>query len=135
MAANDGRAGLSPTVDCVVQASALVKDFGPVRALDGLGLCIHQGETYGLLGPNGSGKTTFIRMIAGLLKPTAGDLTVLGHKIPTETGKVSASIGYMPQLLALYNDLSIWENVQFFAQIYGLDDTAQRNARVSEVLD
>jgi ABC-2 type transport system ATP-binding protein len=122
------------TSQCVVQAINLVRDFGPVRALDGLSLCIREGETYGLLGPNGSGKTTFIRMIAGLLNPTSGELTVLGTKMHGGAGKVSALIGYMPQLQALYSDLTVWENAQFFARIYGMDNAAQRNARVSEVL-
>src|SRR3954462_29889 len=90
------------TTNCVVQADNLVKTFGPVRALDGLDLCIREGETYGLLGPNGSGKTTFIRMIAGLIKPTSGDLKVLDHKMPSQAGSVSQRIGYMPQLQALY---------------------------------
>src|SRR5437762_5292014 len=91
-------------IGCVVKATNLVKRFGPVYALDGLSLCIQEGETYGLLGPgpngsgetygllgpNGSGKTTFIRMIAGLVKPTSGELRVLGHKMPAEGRKISS---------------------------------------------
>ncbi len=123
------------TASCVIEAKDLVKDFGKVRALNGFSLCINGGETYGLLGPNGSGKTTFIRMIAGLVKPTSGDLTVLAHKMPSQATRVSQVIGYMPQLQALYSDLSIWENLQFFARIYGMSNASQRNARVSEVLD
>ena len=129
------RASSPETTSCVIEARDLIKDFGKVRALNGLSLCIEEGETYGLLGPNGSGKTTFIRMIAGLVKPTSGDLTVLAHKMPSQANRVSQIIGYMPQLQALYGDLSIWENVQFFARIYGIANASQRNARVSEVLD
>src|ERR1044072_9217500 len=85
---------------CVVGASDLVKDFGRVRALNGLSLCIHEGETYGLLGPNGSGKTTFIRMVAGLLRPSQGRLEVLGVRVPEHVREVLPRLGYMPQLQA-----------------------------------
>jgi ABC-2 type transport system ATP-binding protein len=112
-----------------------VKDFGRVRALNGLSLCIHEGETYGLLGPNGSGKSTFIRMVAGLLRPSGGRLEVLGVKVPEHVGDVLPRLGYMPQLQALYTDLSVWQNVEFFARIFGLSDTAERKARIAEVLD
>ncbi|HKP51940.1 MAG TPA: ABC transporter ATP-binding protein [Chloroflexia bacterium] len=120
--------------DYVVEASGLVKHFGDVRALDGLDVGIRKGESFGLLGPNGSGKTTFIRMVAGLVRPTSGDLRVLGHSIPSEAVKVRPRIGYMTQLQALYTDLSVWENVQFFARIFGIKDAAQRDARITEVL-
>jgi ABC-2 type transport system ATP-binding protein len=120
---------------CLVRAHNLVKQFGEVRALDGFDLCIHKGESFGLLGPNGSGKTTFIRMIAGLVRPTSGKLSVLGHAMPAGAGKVLPRIGYMTQLQALYTDLSIWENVQFFARIFGMNDKQKRDARVGEVLD
>jgi ABC-2 type transport system ATP-binding protein len=119
----------------VVEASKLVKLFGDVRALDGLDLSIRKGESFGLLGPNGSGKTTFIRMVAGLVRPTSGNLMVLGHPIPAEADKVRFRLGYMTQLQALYNDLSVWENIQFFARIFGLDDKAAREKRCAEVLD
>lgn len=129
-----GREGLPPG-EAVVQARDLVKQFGEVRALDGLNLSIRNGESFGLLGPNGAGKTTFIRMIAGLVSPTSGGLTVLGHPIPAEAERVRYRLGYMTQLQALYNDLSVWENVQFFARIFGMNDKAARDKRVDEVLD
>ena len=128
--------GAAPQVGpCVVRAAALVKDFGQVRALDGLSLCINEGETYGLLGPNGSGKTTFIRMIAGLVRPTSGELEVLGEKVPAHADRIRPRLGYMPQLQALYTDLSIWENAQFFARIFGMNNARERDERVSQVLD
>lgn len=119
----------------VVEAKGLVKDFGSIRALAGLDLSIRKGETYGLLGPNGSGKTTFIRTLVGLVKPTSGELTVLGYRLPAEADKVRPLAGYMPQLQALYNDLTVWENIQFYARIFGLNNTQERNARVTELLE
>jgi ABC-2 type transport system ATP-binding protein len=128
-----GRASGIATGDVVV-ATDLVKQFGDVRALDGLTLSIRKGESFGLLGPNGSGKTTLIRMIAGLVLPTSGSLNVLGHAVPAEAAQVRKRLGYMTQLQALYNDLSVWENVQFFARIFGMNDKAARDSRVAEVL-
>ncbi len=136
----------SPGVD-IVTCTNLVKQFGDVRALDGLTLSIRKGESFGvmasngageafgLLGPNGSGKTTFIRMVAGLVIPTSGSLTVLGQPMPARADKVRNRIGYMTQLQALYNDLSVWENVQFFARIFGMNDKAARDKRAEEVLN
>jgi ABC-2 type transport system ATP-binding protein len=119
----------------VVRADSLGKQFGDVRALDGFSLSIKRGESFGLLGPNGSGKTTFIRMIAGLVRPTSGTLTVLGHAVPAQAASVRPTIGYMTQLQALYTDLSVWENVHFFARIFGMNDKAARDHRVEEVLN
>ncbi len=127
---NSGNIG----VNCVVEAGNLVKIFGAVRAVDGLNLCIPKGVTFGLLGPNGSGKTTLIRLIAGLALPTSGALNVLGWRMPEQAVHVRPKIGYMTQLQALYNDLSAWENVQFFARIFGLNNKEQRDERVAEVL-
>jgi ABC-2 type transport system ATP-binding protein len=139
------KAAQSSVVD-IVTCTNLVKQFGDVRALDGLTLSIKKGESFGLmasngageafglLGPNGSGKTTFIRMVAGLIIPTSGSLTVLGQPMPARADKVRNRIGYMTQLQALYNDLSVWENVQFFARIFGMNDKTARDKRAEEVL-
>jgi ABC-2 type transport system ATP-binding protein len=101
----------------VVQAIALRKHFGPIRAVDGLDLAVPAGEIYGLLGPNGSGKTTIIRLLIGLLQPTSGEITTLGHRMPYKD--VLAQVGYMPQSRALYEDLTIRENAAFFARMCG----------------
>ena len=130
-----GGAASAANASCVVQARDLVKQFGEVRALDGLSLCVRKGETFGLLGPNGSGKTTLIRAIAGLVRPTSGEAEALGHRMPSEAARVRPRLGYMTQKEALYGDLSVWENVQFFARIFGMNDTSRRNARVTEVLE
>ena len=122
-------------VDCVVRAEGLSKRFGEVRALDEFSLCIRKGETFGLLGPNGAGKTTFIRAIAGLLKPTSGTLSVLGEPVPEHAVQVRPHLGYMTQLQALYNDLSAWENVQFFGRVWGLSDKQERDRRCEHILD
>ena len=118
----------------VVQATGLTKHFGKVRALDGVDIRIRKGETFGFLGPNGSGKTTFIRMVAGLLKPTSGKLSVLGSDMPSQAAHVRPQVGYMTQKEALYNDLSVWENVEFFARIFGMNKSGERNKRIEQVL-
>ena len=103
-----------------VEAVGLHKSFGTVRAVDGIDLALAPGRIYGLLGPNGSGKTTFIRMVAGLARPTAGTARVLGTLMPNRD--VLGQIGYMPQAEALYPELSVAENVAFFARLEGQSD-------------
>lgn len=118
----------------VIEASGLVKQFGAVRALDGLDVTIPAGIIYGLLGPNGAGKTTLIRALVGLVRPEAGQMRVLGHPLPNEAAAVRPQIGYMTQVPALYSDLSVAENLDFFARVFGLTDGATRKARIAEVL-
>ena len=132
IAASNGAAAPS---DCVVRAEGLSKHFGDVRALDDFSLCIAKGETFGLLGPNGAGKTTFIRAVAGILRPSGGTLTVLGEPVPERADRVRPRVGYMTQLQALYNDLSVWENIQFFGRVWGLSDKRERDRRCEHVLD
>lgn len=106
--------------------------YGKLKVIDDMSIDIESGTSYGLLGPNGAGKTTIIRLMAGLLKPAAGSITCLGK---SASKAMSREIGYMPQLPALYTELSVTQNIDFFARIYGLRDTKVRRERVEEVVN
>jgi linearmycin/streptolysin S transport system ATP-binding protein len=107
--------------DAVLRCSGLRKRFGDLVAVDDVSFAIDAGETYGLLGPNGAGKTTTVSMICGLLERDAGDVVVAGARMDGSGTKAKAHIGYVPQELALYPDLTGKENLKFFGQLYGLD--------------
>ena len=111
----------------------LRKLFGSRVAVEGLELSIRRGEVFGLLGPNGSGKTTTIRMLCGLMAPTSGTATVVGHDVTREPEQVRRKIGYMSQRFGLYDDLTVAENIRFYASIYGLRGPARRQ-RTAELL-
>jgi ABC-2 type transport system ATP-binding protein len=119
----------SQTRGVAVSAKGVRKRFGALEALAGLDLSIRSGEIYGLLGPNGSGKTTFIRCVAGLVRPDAGEITVLG-RAPRDA-VTAGRLGYMTQSAALYGDLSTEENLEFFARLEGVSDA---DARIESVL-
>ena len=104
----------------VLECRGLTKSFGDRRVVDDLGFTIARGETYGLLGPNGAGKTTSISMICGLLSRDAGTVTVTGHDLDEAPRAVQASVGYVPQDLAIYPDLSAAENLRFFGRLQGM---------------
>jgi ABC-2 type transport system ATP-binding protein len=106
----------APAIDAV----ALRKEFGDLVAVDGLTLSVQPGEVFGLLGPNGSGKTTTIRMFCGLLEPTSGRATVAGRDVASDAEGVRQRIGYMSQRYGLYDDLTVLENIDFYAGIYGI---------------
>lgn len=118
----------------VLECSGLRRRFGEIQAVDGVSFHIESGETYGLLGPNGAGKTTTISMVAGLLGPDAGDVTVGGEPMTTKSVRLKASIGYVPQDLAIYPDLSGRENLVFFARLYGMPNSEAKK-RATEVLE
>jgi ABC-2 type transport system ATP-binding protein len=116
--------------DPVIDVQAVRKAFGPVVALDGVSFAIRSGEMFGVIGPDGAGKTTALRLICGLLAPDAGTVRVLGAD-PSRTHRVAtASIGYVSQQFSLYGDLSIDENIEFFARIHGVRDLEQRRQRL-----
>lgn len=116
-----------------VRTVGLRKEFGKTVAVEGLTLTIERGEVFGLLGSNGSGKTTTIRMLCGLLEPTAGEATVVGYDVRRESEAIRRSIGYMSQRFGLYDDLTVRENIDFYAAIYGLRG-GERLHRVEEQL-
>ena len=103
-----------------VQTVELTKRFGDFTAVDGISFTVERGEIFGFLGPNGAGKTTTMRLLMGLLQPTAGVATVLGFDVTQETMEVRRRIGYMSQRFSLYNDLTVAENLNFFGGAYGV---------------
>lgn len=124
---------MSATGD-VFRCRGLTKSFGDHTVVDNLGFAIAHGETYGLLGPNGAGKTTAISMLCGLLRRDDGTVTVMGHDLDTEPREVQVSIGYVPQDLAIYPDLSAAENLLFFGRLQGLRGKALAD-RTEHVLE
>ena len=121
-----------PANEVVIDVSGLTKRFGEKTVVDHFALQVMRGQIYGFLGPNGSGKTTTIRMLCGLLTPDEGQGTCLGYDILTESAKIKREVGYMTQKFSLYEDLSIEENLDFVARMY---DVADRPRRVVETIE
>ncbi len=111
---------LTPSTSCAVEVEDLTKRFGDFTAVDRVTFTVEPGEIFGFLGPNGAGKTTTIRMLTGLLQATSGDACVAGLDVRTQTEAVKQRIGYMSQLFSLYGDLTVDENIAFFAGLYGV---------------
>lgn len=121
----------SVNVSAVIRVMHLTKKFGEKCAVDDVSLTIHRGDIFGFLGPNGSGKTTTIRMLCGLLTPDAGSGDCLGFNIITESQAIKKHVGYMTQQFSLYQDLTIEENLDFAARLYEID---HRDARIENAL-
>jgi ABC-2 type transport system ATP-binding protein len=117
-----------------IRARDLTRRFGHVTAVDGIDLDIPRARIYGFLGPNGSGKSTTIRMLCGLLRPSAGTVSVLSHEMPRDAEKLRTRLGYMTQKFSLWDDLTVSENLEFMAQVFGLA-APRRRARVSAVAE
>ena len=113
-----------------VVARGLTRRFGNVLAVNGVDLEIPQARIYGFLGPNGSGKSTTIRMLCGLLRPSSGTAEVLGHQMPRDAERLRQRLGYMTQKFSLWDDLTVHENLEFMARIFGLD-AARRHDRIA----
>lgn len=108
--------------ETVIDVHHLTKSFGGRKVVDDVSMSVKKGRIHGFLGPNGSGKTTTIRMLCGLLTPDSGDGTCLGFDILTQSDRIRRRVGYMTQKFSLYQDLSIRENLEFVARVYGLPD-------------
>jgi ABC-2 type transport system ATP-binding protein len=123
-----------PLTGLAVEARELRKVYGERVAVEGLSLDVQTGEVFAFLGPNGSGKTTTIRMLCGIITPSSGTGRVLGYDIATQSEAIKARIGYMSQRFALYEDLTVRENLQFYAGVYQVP-TARRGARVQKLIE
>ena len=120
-------------MEYAIETRDLTCKFGNFTAVDKLNIRVAPGQIYGFLGSNGSGKSTSIRMLCGLLKPAAGSGTVLGYDVETQAEKIKEHIGYMSQKFSLYLDLTVFENLDFYAGMYGLRG-AEKFARVNEMI-
>ncbi len=129
-----GNQNISQNLEPIIQVNELTRKFGSYIAVDRVSLTVRERDIFGFLGPNGSGKTTLIRMLCGILRPTSGEAKVLGYDIVRESEEVKKSIGYMSQQFSLYSDLTVLENINFYARIYGIP-RRQRKERIDEVIN
>jgi ABC-2 type transport system ATP-binding protein len=123
----------SPAHPYVIETRGLTRRFGGVTAVDGVDVRIRRGEIFGCLGPNGSGKSTLMRMLLGLLAPSAGAARVLGCEMPRDAERLRPRVGYMTQRFSLYEDLTVEENLDFAAEVFGLS-RARRRQRVAAAI-
>jgi len=119
--------------DAIIRAVGLTRRFGELTALDRLNLEVQRGEIFGLVGPDGAGKTTTLRLLCGLLDPTEGEAWVAGHNVAREVDSVKDQIGYMAQRFGLYGDLTVEENMLFYADLFGISK-AERDRLMNQLL-
>jgi len=117
-----------------IELRSLCKSFGTLHAIDHLTLSVEQGEIFGLLGPNGSGKTTTINLISGLSTPTSGEVQVMGYEMPRHVRRIRQMLGTVPQETALYEELSAWDNLDFHADLFGIP-RMEKKARIMQMLE
>lgn len=118
----------------IIEMRGLCRRFGAIRAVEGLDLTIYRGEIFGLVGPDGAGKTTTLRLLAAIMDPSSGTATVAGFNTVRQSEAIKRRIGYMAQQFSLYGDLSVWENLNFYADIFGVHGR-DRRARIDRLLD
>lgn len=126
--------GLNNQTEVVIETRALRRVFGKTVAVDGLDLTIHKGEIFGLVGPDGAGKTTTLRLLAAIMDPTSGSASVLGFDTVRQAEAIKDHIGYMAQIFSLYRDLSVVENLNFFADVFGIPRKV-RAERIDRLLE
>jgi ABC-2 type transport system ATP-binding protein len=119
--------------DLLLETENLVRTFGSLRAVDGLDLQVRAGEMVGLVGPDGAGKTTTMRLLCGALQPTSGTLRVAGYEIPAQVEKAREEIGYLAQRFSLYGDLTVQENLEFFGEVFDMNES-DRKQRSKDLL-
>jgi len=119
--------------DLLLETENLVRTFGNLRAVDGLNLQVRAGEMVGLVGPDGAGKTTAMRLLCGALQPTSGTLRIAGYEIPAQVEKAREEIGYLAQRFSLYGDLTVSENLEFFGEVFDMSE-ADRKQRSQDLL-
>ncbi len=121
-------------IQCAIVAEGLTKSFPGVRAVDALSFDVRPGEIFGLVGPDGAGKTTTLRMLAGIMPPDAGRATVAGFDVVRDPESAKHALSYMPQRFGLYEDLTVEENIRFYADLFGVKK-AEREARSIQLLE
>ncbi|HID87084.1 MAG TPA: ATP-binding cassette domain-containing protein, partial [Anaerolineae bacterium] len=122
------------TTEFVIQTDNLTRTFKNTVAVDGLNLTVRRGEIFGLVGPDGAGKTTTIRLLSAIMNPTSGWARVAGFDTVKQAEEIKKRIGYMAQRFNLYGDLTVMENLNFFADIFGVRG-AEREARIAQLLE
>ncbi len=123
---------MTPTPEYAVETEGLTRRFGELTAVDDLHLSVRPGEMFGIVGPDGAGKTTTFRMLCGILSPSKGTARILGHDLIAESGAIKREIGYLSQRFGLYGDLTVDENIQFFAEINEVFDFRKRREELLE---